>query len=48
MAATHFRTAHRTCREWLGNGQTYVIPRFQRDDPWDEAQCKPSPLTVCA
>jgi hypothetical protein len=25
MAATHFRTAHRTDREWLGNGQTYVI-----------------------
>jgi hypothetical protein len=36
MAATHFSTANRTYRELLGNGQTYVIPRFQRDYAWDE------------
>ncbi|GAB6050661.1 DUF262 domain-containing protein [Hydrogenophilus islandicus] len=36
MAATNFSTANRTYRELLGNGQTYVIPRFQRDYSWDE------------
>jgi hypothetical protein len=36
MAATNFSTANRTYRELLGNGQTYRIPRFQRDYSWDE------------
>ncbi|MEW6219102.1 MAG: DUF262 domain-containing HNH endonuclease family protein [Thermodesulfobacteriota bacterium] len=38
MAATNFNTENRTYRQLLGNGLTYLIPRFQRDYSWGEEE----------
>ena len=38
MTATNFNTENRTCRQLLGNGLTYRIPRFQRDYSWGEEE----------
>ncbi|MDD5472381.1 MAG: DUF262 domain-containing HNH endonuclease family protein [Sideroxydans sp.] len=38
MAATNFNTENRTYRQLLGNGLTYLIPRFQRDYSWSEEE----------
>lgn len=38
MAATNFNTENRTYRQLLGNGLTYIIPRFQRDYSWSEEE----------
>lgn len=36
MASTNFATSNQTLRQILGNGLTYVIPRFQRDYSWTQ------------
>ena len=36
MAATNFATSNQTLRQILGNGLTYVVPRFQRDYSWTQ------------
>jgi hypothetical protein len=36
MAATNFATSNQTLRQILGNGLSYVVPRFQRDYSWTQ------------
>jgi len=36
MAATNFATSNQTLRQILGNGLTYIVPRFQRDYSWTQ------------
>lgn len=38
MSATNFNTKNDTFRKLLGNGLTYRIPPFQRDDSWTETE----------
>ncbi len=39
MSATNFNTKNDTCRNLMGNGLTYRIPRFQRDYSWTGEEC---------
>lgn len=36
MAAMNFSTRNETCRRLMSNGLTCAVPRFQRDDSWDQ------------
>ena len=38
MAATNFKTENNTFRKLIGNGLTYLIPRFQRDYSWTDEE----------
>lgn len=36
MAAINFNTSNETFRKLMGNGISYLVPKFQRDYSWDE------------
>lgn len=38
MPLSKFNVENRSCRQILGNGLTYAIPRFQRDYAWSEEE----------
>lgn len=36
MSAANFNTSNQTLRQLLGNGLSYIVPRFQRDYSWTQ------------